>query len=178
MAEIVASRAQEAAAALLRHSGLHDVPVDVEKLAELSGVLVIKQRFADGEVSGMLLREDGKSPVIGVNNAQALTRQRFTLAHELGHWQLHPGRLVIFDRPVRINRRDNLSSMATDREEVEANAFAANLLMPEGAVRGYLEQLPAQMRHNSDACAGWLADEFNVSTTAMGFRLINLGLAT
>jgi Zn-dependent peptidase ImmA (M78 family) len=126
----------------------------------------------------MLLREDGQAPLIGVNASQAQARQRFTLAHEIGHWRLHPGRLLTFDRPIRVNRRDNVSSMATDREEIEANAFAASLLMPEPAVRRKLIEVPLKNRHDSDLSTEWLASEFQVSTAAMGFRLINLGLAT
>ena len=153
-------------------------PIDVDDIARRVGIKVVRQNFTEGEVSGMLLREEGNQPVIGVNASQAPTRQRFTLAHELGHWQLHPGRVVILDRPVRINRRDGVSSTATDREEIEANDFAANLLMPEQAVRGDLEGLPLALRHDSDACAEWLARRFCVSPAAMGFRLINLGLAS
>jgi Zn-dependent peptidase ImmA (M78 family) len=172
------SKPRAAAAALLRSLGVAQTPIDVDEIARRVGIQVVRQQFADGEVSGMLFREKGKQPIIGVNASQAQTRQRFTLAHELGHWQLHPGRVVILDRPVRINRRDSLSSMATDREEIEANDFAANLLMPEEAVHTYLSQLPPAIRHDSDACADWLAAEFNVSFAAMGFRLMNLGLAT
>ena len=172
------TRPQIAASTLLADTDVFAVPVDVNLVAQRAGIQVVRQNFEDGEVSGMLLREDGKRPIIGVNASQAETRQRFTLAHELGHWRLHPGRLLIFDRPVRINRRDNVSSMATDREEIEANAFAANLLMPEQEIYAHLRRLPIAMRHNSDKCTLWLAEKFNVSQAAMGFRLINLGLAT
>jgi Zn-dependent peptidase ImmA (M78 family) len=172
------SRPALAAASLLRSFEMHQIPINVDEIARRAGVNVVRQQFADGEVSGMLFREEGKQSVIGVNASQAATRQRFTLAHELGHWQLHPGRVVILDRPVRINRRDSVSSMATDREEIEANDFAANLLMPEEAVRSQLEELPPTLRHDSDVCTSWLAEKFDVSSAAMGFRLINLGLAT
>jgi Zn-dependent peptidase ImmA (M78 family) len=172
------SRPALAATALLRSLDINRIPIDVDEIARRAGVNVVRQQFADGEVSGMLFREEGKQPVIGVNTSQATVRQRFTLAHELGHWQLHPGRVVILDRPVRINRRDSKSSMATDREEIEANDFAANLLMPEDAIRRQLEELPPTLRHDSDRCTSWLAAKFQVSPAAMGFRLINLGLAT
>jgi Zn-dependent peptidase ImmA (M78 family) len=134
--------------------------------------------FEDGDVSGMLLREDGMPPVIGVNTAHATVRQRFTVAHELGHWALHPGRLVIFDRPMRVNRRDSVSAMATDREEIQANAFAAALLMPERIVRQRVSELPPDEGRDPDRAAARLASVFDVSTLAMSFRLINLGLAS
>lgn len=174
----MARKADSAAVALLHGFDLTDIPIDPERVAKLCGIEVVKQTFSDGEVSGMLLREEGKPAIIGVNASQAPTRQRFTLAHEIGHWRLHPGRLITFDRPIRVNRRDNVSSMATDREEIEANAFAANLLMPEAAVRETLRAVPLKKRHDSDLSTEWLAAQFEVSQAAMGFRLINLGLAT
>ncbi len=105
-------------------------------------------------------------------------RQRFTVAHELGHWALHPGRLLIFDRPMRVNRRDSVSAMATDREEIQANAFAAALLMPERLVRQSVSELPASEGRDPDRAAARLAGLFDVSTLAMSFRIINLGLAS
>ena len=80
-------------------------------------------------------------------------RQRFTIAHELGHRALHPGRELILDVPVRVNLRDKTSSMASDIEEIEANAFAATLLMPEQMIRDQLSQLPPARRREPDATA-------------------------
>ncbi|MCD2190990.1 ImmA/IrrE family metallo-endopeptidase [Actinomycetospora soli] len=174
----MASRAEISAENLLTAYGPREVPVDVEQLAKSCGVDVVPQHFEDGDVSGMLLREDGVAPVIGVNTAHSRVRQRFTIAHELGHWSLHPGRLVIFDRPMRINRRDSVSAMATDREEIQANAFAAALLMPERLVRQRVSDLPPAQRRDPEAAAGELARSFDVSRLAMSFRLVNLGLAS
>lgn len=174
----MAPRAEAAAENLLAAHRLIGAPVNVEQLAKACGVEVVPQSFEDGDVSGMLLREDGLPPVIGVNTAHSHKRQRFTIAHELGHWALHPGRLVIFDRPMRINRRDSVSAMATDREEIQANAFAAALLMPERLVRQRVGELPVGQRRDPEAAAGELARLFEVSALAMSFRLVNLGLAS
>jgi Zn-dependent peptidase ImmA (M78 family) len=94
---------------------------------------------------------------IYVNVGQALTRQRFTVAHEIGHLILHePGRAF----------RDTWSSTDTNIAEVQANNFAANLLMPSWMV-------------NALASGGTyvesLADKFRVSPEAMRYRLQNLG---
>ncbi|GAA4893123.1 ImmA/IrrE family metallo-endopeptidase [Actinomycetospora straminea] len=174
----MAPRAETVAEQLLLEHGLLAAPVDLERLAEACGVEVVPQRFEDGDVSGMLLREEGMPAVIGVNTVQAAVRQRFTIAHELGHWALHPGRLVIFDRPMRINRRDSVSAMATDREEIQANAFAAALLMPERLVRQHVSELTPARRRDPEDAAKVLASIFRVSAAAMNFRLINLGLAS
>ncbi|KAA0930583.1 ImmA/IrrE family metallo-endopeptidase [Streptomyces apricus] len=172
----VAKRAEQAASRLLAEAGETAAPVNVERLAAHLGVVISRSAFRDGDVSGMLVRQDGQSPVVGVNDAHSSRRQRFTIGHEFGHLLLHPGREVVLDRPVRVNLRDKTSSMATDREEIEANAFAAGLLMPADLVRSELQQLPAVVRQDPDGCAVALAALFEVSASAMGFRLINLGL--
>lgn len=174
----MARRAEQAAGRLLAEAGEVLAPVDVERLAAHLGVVISRSTFKDGDVSGMLVRQDGRSPVVGVNDAHSAHRQRFTIAHELGHLLLHPGREIVLDRPVRVNLRDKNSSTATDREEIEANAFAASLLMPADLVRSELQRLPADVRQDPDRSAAALAARFEVSDSAMGFRLINLGLVS
>lgn len=173
----MARRADLAAARLLAEHGVIQPPVDVEALAMASGVAVVHRPFVDGDVSGMLFRGETKD-IIGVNSSHSVQRQRFTIAHELGHRALHPGRELILDVPVRINFRDKTSSAATDREEIEANAYAAALLMPEQMIRDRLDSLPAAERRDPDTTATSLATIFQVSVAALGFRLINLGLTS
>lgn len=170
-------RAESAAAHLLAQHSVTGPPVDAEAIAKAEGILVIRRRFEDGDVSGMLFR-DGDDHVIGVNSAHPRPRQRFTIAHELGHRALHPGREIILDVPVRVNLRDRTSSMATDLEEIEANAFAAALLMPERLIRDQIGRIPSGKRREPDDTATALAGIFKVSVSAMNFRLINLGLTS
>jgi Zn-dependent peptidase ImmA (M78 family) len=89
---------------------------------------------------------------------------------------LHPGRELILDVPVRVNLRDKTSSSASDLEEIEANAFAAALLMPAHLIREQISQLPHASRREPETTATALAKIFKVSTSALNFRLINLGL--
>ncbi|MGW0871441.1 ImmA/IrrE family metallo-endopeptidase [Streptomyces sp. NPDC002740] len=152
--------------------------MSVERLADHLGIVVSRSAFKHGDVSGMLIRQDGQSPVVGVNDSHSNHRQRFTIAHELGHFLLHPGREVVLDRPVRVNLRDKTSSMATDREEIEANAFAASVLMPAGLIRSEPERLSVTVRQDPDRCTTAPAAVFDVSDSAMGFRLTNLGLVS
>src|SRR5215472_1062389 len=107
-----------------------------------------------------MLFRDGTHQVIGVNSAHPHVRQRFTISHELGHRALHPGRELILDVPVRVNMRNKTSSMASDFEEIEANAYAAALLMPEQMVREELGRLPRSRRQEPDAAAAVLAKLF------------------
>ena len=170
-------RAELAAGRLLTDHGITRPPVDPEVLASAEGVVVVRRRFEDADVSGILFR-DGDHHVIGVNSAHPLVRQRFTIAHELGHRALHPGRELILDVPVRVNLRAKTSSMASDIEEIEANAFAAALLMPQQMIRDQVNHLPPAKRREPDATAMALAKIFKVSTSALSFRLINLGLTS
>jgi Zn-dependent peptidase ImmA (M78 family) len=154
-------------------SGTVRTPVD--KIARQLGAILSYEPLHGG-VSGMLLRRNGRV-IIGVNSREAPTRQRFTLAHEIGHWLLHPGRSLVVDRQIRISLRDRRSSMATDREEIEANAFAACLLMPSSRVR---DQAEALLHHrpsaSQTALVSTLSDAFEVSSQAMEIRLTNLGV--
>jgi Zn-dependent peptidase ImmA (M78 family) len=173
----VPRRAELEAERLLLDHKITGPPINVEALAHSNGIVVVRRRFEDLNVSEILFRR-GDQHVIGVNSAHALLRQRFTIADELGHWALHPGREIILDVPVRVNLRDKTSSMASDLEEIEANAFAAALLMPEQMIRDQLNRLPAGKRREPDATAAVLSKIFKVSTSALSFRLINLGLTS
>jgi len=122
-----------------------------------------------GEVSGLMVRR-GQELVIGVNNSQAPVRQRFTIAHEFGHYLLHEGISAHYDRDFKVNYRSAESSQATNVEEIEANFFAASLLMPTAFLDadGAIEYL------DSDAGVAELARRYHVSRHAMSLRLANV----
>jgi Zn-dependent peptidase ImmA (M78 family) len=93
---------------------------------------------------------------------------------------MHEGRPLTVDQAVlRIDLRNEVSSMATDLQEIEANTFAATLLMPDEIVLDYATIL---MRSNGeinrDDIIANLARTFDVSIEAMGYRLISLGILT
>jgi len=96
------------------------VPVPIESLTERVGVTVSYQPFdGEGDVFGLLLREVGRQSS-ALTRCTVAARQRFTIAHELGHFLLHDGRPLILDRQVRVNFRDSVSSLAPIAEEVQA----------------------------------------------------------
>lgn len=165
------ARADTAAGALLQEFEINAAPIDPFALAASLDVQVVL-RDLDDDVSGMLLRRDGRC-VIGVNRIHSPLRQRFTVAHELGHLRIHRGRPLILDTDTRVNYRNTVSSMATDREEVEANRFAAALLAPEALVRAGVYQTP--FRTVGDLVTR-LGRTFALSETAMTYRLMNLGI--
>jgi Zn-dependent peptidase ImmA (M78 family) len=128
----------------------------------------------DGEVSGLIYRQKAERPVIGVNSLHSLTRQRFTIAHELAHLVLHKDEELHVDEQYPIRFRDKTSSKAVDRTEIEANQFAAELLMPYDFLVAEINQLRDGI--SADEGIRLLAEKFIVSEQAMTFRLSGLGL--
>jgi Zn-dependent peptidase ImmA (M78 family) len=154
------ARADVAARQLLDRIGWAEPPVEPARIAEeVLGVLIATVSM-QSDMSGMLVRETDRV-VIGVNDSHSASRQRFTIAHELGHLHLHKGRPVIIDSDVRVNFRDGVSSLATDREEIEANRFAAALLMPDHMVRSWVARESFQ---TAPELVGRLAKSFQVSS--------------
>lgn len=165
------ARADLAARQLLDQLGCVKPPVHPQKIAELLGALVVDTEMSP-TLSGMLVREPGRL-LVGVNKSHHERRKRFTIAHELGHLRLHKGRALIMDSDVRVNLRDSVSSLATDREEIEANRFAAALLMPEHMVRS---EIGCESFSTARQLVERLSGAFEVSATAMNYRLVNLGV--
>lgn len=158
--------------ALLDACDLHTPPVDVERVARHLDLHVREGEF-DGEISGFLY-QDGTRTVIGINRAHGAARRRFTLAHEIGHYVLHNRETTFVDRGgPSILKRDVRSSAGTDVREVEANAFAAELLMPAPFLARSLAE--ADERADAEDLIRDLAQQYNVSVQAMTIRLIRLG---
>jgi len=165
-------RAQSRAKSLLAKHGFTDLPVDVAGLAKLEGVEVDQADFGD-EISGVLMK-DGDRAIIGVNARHAPTRQRFTIAHELGHFLLHTSRDLFVDKDYIVHFRDETSSTGVDPIEVEANQFAAEVIMPADKVRELFNARRFDI--DDEAALRRLAAKFTVSPTAMAVRLSSLGL--
>lgn len=157
---------------LLAQNEIRRAPIPVENIARAIG-LDVRYAPTTDEVSGALIR-DGKSAIIAVNSAQHENRQRFTIAHEIGHFILHKRALRHFDEDFRIDFRNSVSSEATQRDEIVANRFAAALLMPESFLRRDLLRMGVDQRNVDDAIQA-LAVRYKVSRRAMELRLVNLG---
>lgn len=165
-------RATRAAEQLLEQAGIADPPVPVERLARRLGADLRYESF-EGELSGLLFREAGRT-IIGVNALHGTTRQRFTIAHELGHLLLHEHEQLHVDRDFRLRRRDERSSQAVDPGEIAANSFAAALLMPAFMLRRDLVDHAVDLEGDDEVRR--LAERYQVSLQAIIFRLTNLGL--
>ena len=139
-----------------------DLPVPVEAIAEdLLGLYV--EEVENLECSGLLVPAERR---VVLRAGEPAARQRFTLAQEVGHWvcQVKEGH----DAPVYCRAAD-LAPGADRALEREANVFAAELLMPEPAVRAEFDRA-----ESGAELAGW----FGVSEEAIGWRLYNLQLVS
>jgi Zn-dependent peptidase ImmA (M78 family) len=165
--------ARRKAKELLRNANIVEAPVPVEELVNHVGARIRMEPF-DGEVSGLVYRQKSGRPVIGVNSMHSITRQRFTIAHELAHLVLHKNEELHVDEHPPIRFRDKTSSRAVDRTEIEANQFAAELLMPYDFLTREINQLPDGIP--TEEGIRLLAERFIVSEQAMTFRLSGLGL--
>lgn len=141
---------------------MNEAPVNVEACAKIVGLPIYSIDLPNG-VSGMLVKDDplaGESGfVCFVDSSEPAVRQRFTAAHELGHFILH--RDLIGSR-----HQDNYLLRAkgfTGHQETQANSFAADLLMPRKLISEIMRQGVTSLDD--------LADKFKVSRVAMAIRL-------
>lgn len=154
------------------------LPVPVEDIADSYAGLLVRDvedlrlapgapALGDGQtLSGLLLPERGEIWVSADEGRQWPGRRRFTIAHELGHWQLHRGdEHAVFCRAAAI---DPAAAAKPDRPplpvaEEEANGFAAAVLMPARLVRQHYGRPDREFSR--------LCTTFGASGAAMGRRL-------
>lgn len=140
------------------------LPVDIENIAHQMGVSINKTTGIDGDwdISGKFSYEEGV-PTCWVSITDTEQRQRFTLAHELGHFALNHGEQV--DSTESLYRKTQGWQHSRERE---ANAFAAEILMPKIAIDFLIEK-------KGITGIRALAQALNVSPVAMEYRLKNVG---
>ena len=148
------------------------LPVPIKEIAVAEGCK-LQSTLLDDDLSGMAFIKDGTRHIV-YNAYHHNNRQRFTIAHELGHHLMHEKMLrgaVHVDKGVL--RRDNMSSGGFDDMEISANAFAASVLMPENLVRRIC---PASLDLENDILVQKLARTFGVSAAAFTNRILNLSI--
>lgn len=161
---------------VLAQIGVSGYPVNPIEVARRLGIPVYWATFDDPQTHGSASVEGGRFR-IDVKAVDPPNKRRFTVAHEIGHVVLHlqGAYRASFDdngesasdtyQPTALERRDFTGSNSA--KEVEANAFAAALLMPARLVRERF----ASIKDPSE-----LAREFKVSEEAMKIRLGTLRL--
>lgn len=148
--------------------GIAIFPIDVFDIAARKGIRIIQNAFLDRDQAGLLVRRNPSEPVeIHLNARDGYERQRFTVAHELGHYVALEKAGLLDSEFGFIENRDELSSTGTDPVEVCSNNFAAELLMPNIAVQMW-------------ASDGWSFEEIRkklqVSRLALQHKFKTLGL--
>jgi Predicted Zn peptidase len=141
---------------------LSNFPIDPMMLASKLGIKVYLVEFTDQSLSGGLRKNAEGTFEIYVNKNDGADRQRFTVAHELGHYILHTSGEAGFFEIVDLHRDGKVNV-----EEMEANEFAGSLLMPKDKVEELINQ-------NWDLHD--LAKYFGVSLSAIGYKISLLGL--
>jgi Zn-dependent peptidase ImmA (M78 family) len=167
-AEIGRNRAREVLAAY----GSVQLPIPVEKIIKSHNIILRFSPF-DDELSGMAVIKDGQA-IIGVNALHHPNRQRFTMAHELGHHLMHQD---VITGTIHIDKgftlwRGELAKQGIDAMEIEANNFASELLLPKELITQVegLENLDM----DDEIRMKLFAKRFKVSPAALRFRLLSL----
>lgn len=149
------------------HRHMNSVPVKVGAVAEDLGLEVLVSALGPG-VSGQISKK-GDSYQVKVNRHEARERQRFTIAHEIGHFLLH--RDIIDSTVEGITDNVLYRSGRPEKIEFEANRIAADILMPMSALNARILTLGGNV---TEAMIELLASEFQVSKAAMEIRLSSL----
>ncbi|HET6629147.1 MAG TPA: ImmA/IrrE family metallo-endopeptidase [Woeseiaceae bacterium] len=143
----------------------------VESIANHLGLTVEYTDLGRG-VSGLLVAS-ATGGTIGVNRRHHRVRQRFSIAHEIGHFKLHADAAEnLFIDKEYVLFRDDRASRGEIRHEIQANMFAASLLMPAPLLRLSIEEGHVDL--GDDHQVNELANEFQVSLAAMAYRIMRL----
>ena len=184
-AEVIEKKANEARQKLKKPD---KCDIDTEELIQAHNIYYILKKLPDNISGASMTTEHGKQMIV-VNEDQPEKRKKFTIAHELGHLILgHDTPLNTQDKatipnnrqlrnPSQILFRDDKTSEGSDWREIEANHFAASLLMPKNLLNKEINKLTQKNSkiYLSEYNVHELADIFGVSDISMSIRLSRLG---
>ena len=156
---------------ILKEFDFSRLPIPVDRIAKRLGATIRFSPMDNEELSGMIFVKNGV-PIIGINSLHHPNRQRFTIAHELGHLVMHRKEIesvVHIDTEFRTLMRDEESAKGKDIIEIEANNFASELLVPESALGEALGNQRIDVE--SDSLIADLAKKFKVSPLTMQLRI-------
>lgn len=159
---------QSAAAQAREALGLGNAPIAdlVEVVEQLTGVDVGTTPLPPG-VSGICATDpDRATSIVLVNSTDVAERQRFTLAHELGH--------LLFGDKTHVDAIDGQRSP----QEVLCDEFARHLLIPQGGVRAWLDHISSTTNEPciDERVMALLARHFGASPEVTRIQLDRMGL--
>ena len=148
----------------VRHGLIDGVELDIERLIERNPYLTLKKKPLPDGIDAYIRETQPNHFEIGVNAKHSRTRQRFSMAHEFAHYQLHRENLNGLAEGERILHRSD----ERNHLEYQANEFAASMLMPEELFRSEVRKMHGDVAE--------LAKRFGVSPLALRYRAKNLGM--
>jgi len=159
-------RPGEAAEKILEFTRIKEPPISPGQVSKELNVPVFYWDFPD-EVSGIFVSED-ETTCIGVNQDHSSVRQKFTIAHELGHLVYQNGNELCVDFKDTEMTTPDLDDKQR-KEETKANQFAASLLMPmEWIKKDFL-------KYGAEGLL-FLSQRYEVSEQSLWYRLHSLKL--
>lgn len=144
---------------------MKSAPVDVEAMANAIGVDVVRD-ILGSRVSAKIQRDNSGKYTIVINAHDSKPRQRFSIAHELAHYLYHRDLIGdgVSDSPAYRAPDESIyeSTPLERKHEVQANQFAANVLMPVHLIR--------ELKARGISSDAQMAKELGVSIPAMRIR--------
>lgn len=140
-------------------------PICLEAIAQALGIAEVRRVDTDAYEGALVTDPEKGAGVILVRGRSRLERQRFTIAHEIGHFLI-----PTHGRDAQCGLVDLRSPERSKRKETEANLFAANLLMP---ARMLIEDMRRWREPELDKIVA-LASRYEVSKEAMARRVMEL----
>lgn len=138
--------------------------IDIEAIAQYCGATIVYEplRGCAARIIGMRDRA-----IITIDSEERRERQRFSAAHELGHWMHDRGQVAFACTTTQLVREWDAER---DNPERRANRYAANLLMPSNMVKPLVRGLPGTFESVKR-----LACTFQTSLTAAAIKFVELG---
>lgn len=145
--------------------------IDLFKECERLNYKLLRYPLGENADLGFAIKKD-RDIIIFTNTSSRLSREIFTLAHEIGHAVLHIETSEMF-----VDDSITIAGRSTDEKEKEANYFASCLLMPEDEVSRFLDVEIADFANQGLTAMdiARIMSEFNVSFEMALNRLENLG---
>lgn len=144
--------------------------IDLFKECENRGYKLFRYPLGEDQVLGLVMKKDNDI-IVYTNSSTRLSREIFTLAHEIGHIILHFNKDNSF-----CENAQTISNSEVDEKEHEANYFAACLLMPGDEVNRFLDLEITRIETNglTGMDIAKMMSEFNVSFEMVLNRLESL----
>jgi len=148
---------------LARQKGIEVEPLDIARLASALGIKTRYEPMKNDDSGSLKKEKETGQWVMTVNSLHHPHRQRFTIAHEIGHKIKHSALHDTFEDKIFFRNSES------NTMEVEANRFAAELLMPKDAFTNFIK--------NNSTKVEDIASHFQVSSMAIRVRAKQLGYA-